>query len=672
MTGRRAITLLLSLALTGAAIYFAPVQAGGQSSFSVVDGISMNPKLHAGDLVVSRTASTYRVGDAVLYQNQILHRDVLHRILKIQGDRYYFKGDNNDFVDPGYATRDQLVGKLWFSVPNAGAALTWIGKPLHSGLIAAVVTLLLLLGTGRATKRRKRRRASAAAPSPLRRFFHRPRRTIENGVFLGAGLLACLVAAVGFTTPLHRTTSIPGAYTQHGSFSYSGVSATPSDVYPLGEVQTGNTIFLDRIGRLNVLFGYRFDSRLAHHIKGRVTIRTIISSDAINWQRVVAIHAASFTGDAVVVANSLDLPYIQRLADKLVASSGVVGADYSLTVEPVVHIHGLVGTKVVNETFAPTLPMSMTASLLKIIPPAETTLPGASYTTPSAASLLKAALNPTETGSLPGTTANTVTVLRYRAPVSDLRGLAVGLAALALLALLLKPLRPKREIWAHEKRIAHRHGCIVVPVAEIVASPGTAIVTVTRFEDLASLAGQQDEPIMLALTDELSSYAVAHGSHLYVFETPVVVAPEAPEAPVARPARKRRGQPRSHRFVHSLGVLASLALIASLGLVFTATTTVPASNAGVSVEPATVDQLAPAACSGLSLTGVVYVKVNTFSNSTSHVLIVGRSADDKVTDTGTGNCIFGGSGQDNVNAQAGSVCITNTTAKSVYKGCTKS
>lgn len=672
MSVRRSITVLLSLALTGVAIYLAPVQAGGQTSFSVVDGISMNPGLHAGDLVVSRTAPTYHVGDAVLYHNQVLHRDVLHRIFKIQGGHYYFKGDNNAFIDPGYATRGQLVGKMWFSVPNAGTALTWVGKPLNASLFAGGMTLMLLLGFGASKKRRKRRRHDTTATRTRRRLFHRPRKTPENLVFFGAGLLACLVAAVGFTTPLNRTDSIPGAYTQRGSFSYSGTATGLPAVYPTGSVRTGQTVFLAHVRKLRLGFSYRFDTNHPHDIHGTAKLRVVVNSDALAWHRDIGLAATAFAGDSIRLQGFLDLEHIRALAQRLETAAGAVGAQYDVAVKAVVNAHGVVDGAPVEETFTPTLPMSMTQTLLKVVPPAPLMLPGATYTTPTAASLLLSALHPTQSGSIPGTTANTLSVLRYRVPVSAFRGLALALAALALLALLLKPLRPKREIWSHEKRVAHRHGCILVPVAEIAAAPETAIVTVPRFEGLVALAEQQDEPIMQAVGEERVTYAVPHGRHLYVFEAPVppqVVEPAPVEQPVRRPHKRRR--PR--RFVHTVSTLfIVVALLGSLSLVFTAANVVPPSNAGTVEKPATAAQLAPAACSGLGLTSVLYVGDNTFSNTTSHVLIIGRSGKDTINDRGQFDCIAAGSGPDVVVADATSICIANTNPQASYRGCTKS
>src|SRR3984885_1253912 len=139
---------------------FAPVKLGGSVTYSITDGISMNPLLVKNDLAVVRTQSAYKVGEVVLYDSQVLHKPVLHRIFLIQNGNYFFKGDNNHFVDPGYATRSELLGELWFHVPWVGTVLGWFGKPIHSAVLAGVTAMVFVLMTSNSTpsKRRRRRR----------------------------------------------------------------------------------------------------------------------------------------------------------------------------------------------------------------------------------------------------------------------------------------------------------------------------------------------------------------------------------------------------------------------------------------------------------------------------------------------------------------------------------
>jgi signal peptidase I len=159
-------TLLILEALLGLWIFFAPTQMGGSSVYSVTSGVSMQPLLVRNDLALVRVQTSYHVGDVVLYHSAILDKPVLHRIIAIQNGDYFFKGDNNNFVDPGYATRSQLVGKLWIHVPAAGAVIGWLGVPFHAALLAGVATLVVLLSGGtRIRKKRRRGHIVSAIPT---------------------------------------------------------------------------------------------------------------------------------------------------------------------------------------------------------------------------------------------------------------------------------------------------------------------------------------------------------------------------------------------------------------------------------------------------------------------------------------------------------------------------
>jgi signal peptidase I len=126
----------------------------------------MEPLFHKGDLAIVRRAAAYKVGDIVLYESPTIHRPVLHRIIVIQNDHYFFKGDHNDFVDPGYATSKDILGKLWFHIPKAGKILSWFGAPLHTALLAGIaVAFLLIRGASFIARASRLRTSSAGLPS---------------------------------------------------------------------------------------------------------------------------------------------------------------------------------------------------------------------------------------------------------------------------------------------------------------------------------------------------------------------------------------------------------------------------------------------------------------------------------------------------------------------------
>ena len=154
-----ALAVVAALVVVGLWLNFAPTNLGGTTTYSVTVGISMKPLLRNNDFTLIQTETSYHVGEVVLYNSQVLHRPVLHRIILIQDGDYFFKGDNNGFVDPGYATRNELIGKLWFHIPHAGGVLGWFGTPMHAALLAGTAAMVVVLTGAKTSTGRRRRRA---------------------------------------------------------------------------------------------------------------------------------------------------------------------------------------------------------------------------------------------------------------------------------------------------------------------------------------------------------------------------------------------------------------------------------------------------------------------------------------------------------------------------------
>jgi signal peptidase I len=132
--------------LLGAWLLLAPGQLGGATRYAVVEGASMEPGLSKGDLVLVRAGTTPAVGDVVLYRDPTLGVRVLHRVIRVDGDRLVLKGDANDFVDDARPRSTDVVGSYWFAVPRAGAALSWMQAPPHAALLAFLLTLVAFSG----------------------------------------------------------------------------------------------------------------------------------------------------------------------------------------------------------------------------------------------------------------------------------------------------------------------------------------------------------------------------------------------------------------------------------------------------------------------------------------------------------------------------------------------
>src|SRR5215207_1360970 len=136
--------LVLFAALAAIWIAFAPTLIGGRASYVVVNGNSMEPGFHRGDLVIVQAASIYSVGDVVIYRDAQLNTYVIHRIIAIEQDHYVFKGDNNSWIDIYHPTRAELIGKLWILIPKLGKAMEWLRLPINMGLTTGLLGGILM------------------------------------------------------------------------------------------------------------------------------------------------------------------------------------------------------------------------------------------------------------------------------------------------------------------------------------------------------------------------------------------------------------------------------------------------------------------------------------------------------------------------------------------------
>jgi len=119
-------------------VFLAPPALGGQTSYVVTRGVSMQPVFHTGDLALVRQRNAYEVGDVIAYRSPTLDVVVLHRIHSGDSHGFRTKGDNNSWVDPGAIPADQVIGKLWLHVPRVGSYVhtgTLVPATLHLGAV---------------------------------------------------------------------------------------------------------------------------------------------------------------------------------------------------------------------------------------------------------------------------------------------------------------------------------------------------------------------------------------------------------------------------------------------------------------------------------------------------------------------------------------------------------
>lgn len=76
------------------------------------DTESMAPSLTTDDIVFvtyNFTDEDIQVGNIVLFGQENTDFNLAHRIIKIDNDKIYTKGDNNNYIDEGYITKEDVI-----------------------------------------------------------------------------------------------------------------------------------------------------------------------------------------------------------------------------------------------------------------------------------------------------------------------------------------------------------------------------------------------------------------------------------------------------------------------------------------------------------------------------------------------------------------------------------
>jgi signal peptidase I len=508
-------------------LVLAPTQIGGETSYVTTSGISMAPRFHTGDLAVVRPAKHYKVGDIVAYRSTMLRTVVLHRIIAVKGDRYVFKGDNNNFVDPTRPVRGDLVGRLSLRVAHGGRVLAWLHTPFMAALLMGGLAALLLLGAKHQRRRRDRRR-----PSDPHAGHAVPRPGADREGILGVDtqtlFTASTVAAVAFFAltapafgrPATKPSAVKTPYTEKVSFGYYA-KAPAGPVYPDGIVKTGDPVFLKLVRRVRVKAHYRLAATAPRQLGGTMEVLLRISSPT-GWNRTIQLAAPKrFTGDYASADVMLDVPGLQSLIRKVERlTGGTPGASYDISVMPRIHVTGTLASQPLTSDYAPALAFKLDGLQLRAAPAAAAADPAAasdpgSGPTPEQ----KAALNPSRGGSVAASTTVTRTlgIRGHDLPVPTIRWIAlIGflLAAAAALLTGVGLLGKSADPTAH----VHRYRHLIVPIAGTTFDPARPPIDVTSIGALAQLAERSERLILHHQRDGVDTYLVDDEGTLYRYQ----------------------------------------------------------------------------------------------------------------------------------------------------------
>lgn len=341
------ISFLSLILLVAGYLLLAPTQIGGAVTYVIVDGNSMEPNFHRGDLVLVRTKTSYQVGDAVTYQNEELGKYVFHRIVNMNLDRFVLQGDNNSWLDTYNPIQDEIIGKLWVHIPKLGKAIEWVRAPFHMAL-----TVALLGGVLMSDMILKPNQSAKKKNKELGSFDGLPQGSLPYIVgFLALTFLGLTVFS--FAQPLTRSAENI-SYQQDGNFFYSA-TGTPG-VYDTELVRPGEPIFPKLTCFINVGFTYNLTGNGVQEASGSHQMYARVMDEQSGWLRTIPMsQTTTFTGNSYFANSTLDLCQVQSLVSLVEQETGLHPSTYTLEIVTHVEFAGKIADNLVKDVFEPSL-----------------------------------------------------------------------------------------------------------------------------------------------------------------------------------------------------------------------------------------------------------------------------------------------------------------------------
>ena len=114
-------------------------------SVLIIASPSMTGAIEAGDAIIIKNSDSYAVGDVITYFPADESFSVTHRIVRMEGDKFYTKGDANQSEDPDPMLIEQIAGKVAVKMNKVGYFIEWLKSPAGIFFAATFIVLLILI-----------------------------------------------------------------------------------------------------------------------------------------------------------------------------------------------------------------------------------------------------------------------------------------------------------------------------------------------------------------------------------------------------------------------------------------------------------------------------------------------------------------------------------------------
>ena len=146
---RAALDVVLLAATIAAAYALWPASLGGSSRIIVVEGHSMEPTYHLGDLLFVRTDASPDVGDVTVFHIPADEPGagslVVHRVIGRHEDGTLMtQGDNRTTPDPFHIGPTDVVGSPVLALPHGGRLIGLASRPTSVAVVSGLLAMMLL------------------------------------------------------------------------------------------------------------------------------------------------------------------------------------------------------------------------------------------------------------------------------------------------------------------------------------------------------------------------------------------------------------------------------------------------------------------------------------------------------------------------------------------------
>ncbi|MGA2490367.1 MAG: signal peptidase I [Anaerolineales bacterium] len=483
---------------------FAPLQFGGNVAYIIVNGNSMEPLYHKGDLVIVRRAEEYQVGDIAAYMNPQIG-PVIHRIIKHQGDTFLFKGDHNTWVDSYSATAADIVGKAWIHLPGMGKVIQALRIPWVLSLVVAMCGALFLftiLPSKKGSRRKLDRHGEKGRQVAMKT---NPNRNDEWLFILTViALVAGIFTIIAFTRPLTHYVSKDIKYQQKGTFSYSAQPTLNQGVYDTGSVETGDPMFQQLVRKANFKFDYQLASDSPSHFNGTIALMARLSSGD-GWQHTLVLQPSkAFSGASASISGVLDLDAIQAYLNNLQTQTGIQRLGYNVIILPKVTLQGSIAGQAIHESFTPQLPFQFDSYEMQLV--RDPNGPDPRYPS-SDGSVSTQVVEP-----------NYLALMGLKLFIFPLRWISLGILVLTIAGIVMVAIFRYRSSQRGNQvdRIQSVYGSGLVEVKGGDTGQYGRIIDVQTIDDLAKVAESQNKSMLHTITeDQAHVYFIQDDDTLY-------------------------------------------------------------------------------------------------------------------------------------------------------------